>query len=103
MTANIYTLLFVILIGLILILFYSNYSLREYGTNIIHPQQLGLGVYPPNLYGEPSRNRYYSDDMKAAMRYGDGYYHMSGLKFGSFDVNQALGYGNHQEQKTDYI
>lgn len=79
-------------------------SSKEYGSNIIHPQRLGLGAYPPNLYGEPTRNRYYSDDLKAAMRYGDAYSKMSGLKFGSFDVNQALGYGRHQqEEKVDYI
>ena len=103
MKCNNILLIFGIVIILFLFLFLVN-PLREYGSNIIHPQHLGLGAYPPDLYGEPTRNRYYSDDFKAAMRYGDSYSQMSGLKFGSFDVNQALGYGRHQMgENIDYI
>ena len=75
---------------------------KEFGSNIIHPKHLGLGAYPPDLYEDATKNRY-NDDFKAAMRYGDHYNKMAGLKFGSFDVNQALGYGRHQDEKTDYI
>lgn len=99
---NLFVLL-VIVLFLFLVIFFVK-PVREYGSNIVHPQHLGLGAYPPNLYGEPTRSRYYSDDLKAAMRYGDHYGGMAGLKFGSFDVDEALEYGRHQQgEKVDYI
>ena len=74
------------------------------GWNVQHPQHLGLGAYPPGLYGEQTQNRYYNEDLKAALRLSDHYGDMAGLKFPSYDINDYLETGRrHAEKKGNVV
>jgi len=94
-----------ILIAVLAIILIINLgSTKEHGSNITHPQHLGLGAYPPGLYGSSNRNIYYADDLKAVMRYSDDYEAMAGLKFPIYDINKQLEQGRHSKRKTvNYI
>lgn len=88
------------LVILLIIALYLKSQSTE-GIDIKNSQHLGFGAWPPSLYGEPPSNKYYAQDLKAAMRYSDDYGAMAGNKFPSYDVNAYLGVGKHGGTKVN--
>lgn len=61
-----------VIVLLLLILAFSVFWNRSQGENFyVNPHGMGWGEYPSHLYGEPTTNRYYTHDLKAALRYAN--------------------------------
>lgn len=94
------TYIFVVIILLAIAVYLKVFS-KEDMANIKDSQHLGFGAWPPSLYGEEPSNKYYSEDLKSAMRYSDRYGMMAGNKFPSYDINDYLKVGKHGGTKVN--
>jgi len=94
------TYIFVVIILLAIAVYLKVFS-KEGMANIKDSQHLGFGAWPPSLYGEEPSNKYYSEDLKSAMRYSDKYGMMAGNKFPSYDINDYLKIGKHGGTKVN--
>lgn len=94
-------LILAVIIFLGVCMYHIRFACSEGMANIKDSQHLGFGAWPPSLYGEEPSNKYYSEDLKSAMRYSDRYGMMAGNKFPSYDINDYLKVGKHGGTKVN--